>query len=486
MRAEQPAPVTVATSPHGFNRVVGTVCIGAFMAALDASIVSIALPTLHVYFHTTLATINWVAIAYLLALSSLLLIFGRLADHLGRSRMYAFGFLVFIVGSAACGAAPDVAILIVSRVVQASGAAMLQANSVALVTQYTPAESRGRAIGIQGAAQALGLSAGPAVGGALLALFSWRALFYVNVPIGILGTLLALRMLPKDTERAPFVAFDTWGSVLIVIAMMGIIWPLNEGYRLGWTSPLVWGSVVVGLGAAWAFLIHERIVRAPLLDSALFRNFTFSTGNLSGMLSFTLMYGAMWLAPFQFRDLTSLPLSIQGLALTPVPIAMSIMSPIAGRIADRRGAKGLTIAGMAVGAAGAVVLALTTASSALLFVMVGLALVGAGMGLFTAPNNASVMGVVDRGGLSSAGGFLNMARSVGMGLGAAVASSLYAGVLIATIGSDKPTHAQAAASSHALMAGYIGIGLAAAVAAIISAARPRTRARAVDGAADLA
>ncbi|MCY0880490.1 MAG: MFS transporter, partial [Firmicutes bacterium] len=193
--------------------VVATVCIGAFMAAVDASIVNVALPDLSGAFHASASIVGWVLISYLLTLTTLLTTIGRLADIVGRRPLYTFGFVVFIVGSAACGASVNLTMLIISRIFQAIGAAMLQANSVAIITSAVPSCSRGRAIGFQGSAQAIGLSLGPAIGGVLLGLFGWRAIFYVNVPVGLIGTIMAAVILPKDKNLSGQITFDWWGTV---------------------------------------------------------------------------------------------------------------------------------------------------------------------------------------------------------------------------------------------------------------------------------
>ena len=191
------SPPERITSRRGYHwLVVSTVCIGAFMAALDASIINLALPSLMRQFGIGMAKAEWISLVYLLTLSALVIPFGRLADLFGRRWMYAMGFFVFLVSSVACGAAPGFAGLLIARVFQAVGAAMLQANSVSIITAATPAAHRGRAIGIQASAQGIGLSVGPVIGGALLSLGDWRWLFYVNVPIGIAGTVLAVLLLP--------------------------------------------------------------------------------------------------------------------------------------------------------------------------------------------------------------------------------------------------------------------------------------------------
>jgi len=215
--------------------VVATVCVGAFMAALDASIVNVALPDLGSYYHAG-STVGWVLISYLLTLATLLTLFGRLADMIGRKPLYTFGFLIFILGSAACGAAVSMTMLIIARVFQAAGAAMLQANSVAIITAAVPSNMRGRAIGFQGSAQAIGLSVGPAVGGALIGLFGWRAIFYVNVPVGILGTLAGALILPKDFLKKTSTVFDWVGTALFSPVLVAVMLALEEGDSWGWGS----------------------------------------------------------------------------------------------------------------------------------------------------------------------------------------------------------------------------------------------------------
>jgi EmrB/QacA subfamily drug resistance transporter len=463
--------------PRAVNhwRVVGTVCVGAFMAALDASIVTVAIPTLHAYFRVSIAAVEWVAIAYLLTLSSLLTAFGKIADDLGRARMYRTGFLIFIVGSALCGLAPSIGFLIGARVIQATGAAFLQANSVALITFHTPARERGRAIGLQGAAQAVGLSVGPAVGGALLAVFSWRALFYVNVPIGVLGTVLATVNLPRDAAGRVG-HFDYAGSLLQALFLLSLLWALGSGYTTGWTSPSILGAGAVAVLSLAAFVWRERRFSDPVLDLSLFRNRRFTAGNASGLLSYTLMYGVLFLTPFSLERVLGLHPAEVGLLLTAVPIAMSLVSPVAGGLADRYGPHLLTTAGMLVGAGGSALLALATPWRDLPGIVVGLLLVGAGMGLFTPPNNASVMGTAPPRRLGMVGGFLNMTRSAGMSLGVALAGTVYAGLLLSRAHSESLPVSHWQITAAALVAAYLTVGGAALAAALVSYFNPEASA----------
>ncbi|MCY0898575.1 MAG: DHA2 family efflux MFS transporter permease subunit [Firmicutes bacterium] len=429
----QSLPATRFTSrPNYIWYVVGTVCIGAFMAAVDASIVNVAIPDLAHYYNASASITGWVLIAYLLTLATLLTLFGRLADMLGRRPLYTFGFLVFIIGSAACGAAPSLVFLIVSRVFQAAGAAMLQANSVAIITATVPSNVRGRAIGFQGSAQAIGLSVGPAVGGALIALFGWRAIFYVNVPVGIIGTLMAAMILPKDKLTQTSTTFDWWGALLFSPALVAVMLAVTIAPHVGWLSGEVIGLFAGTVVLLWLFILREKRFRAPLVDVRLFQIKIFTMGNVTGLLSYLVMFGVLFLMPFFFEKVGRFPSAIVGLLLTAVPIGMTVVSPQAGGLADRYGSRFLTTLGMATSGIGATLLAVMMAIHAnLVLVVVGLLLVGAGLGMFTPPNNSSVMGSLPSARLGVGGGILNMARSLGMAFGTAVSSTLMAGFLAA-------------------------------------------------------
>ncbi len=418
--------------------VVATVCIGAFMAALDASIVNVALPDLSTYFHSSASLVSWVLIAYLLTLATLLTLFGRLADILGRRPLYTFGFLVFIAGSAACGAAVDLPMLIVSRIFQAAGAAMLQANSVAIITAAVPPSMRGRAIGFQGSAQAIGLSLGPAIGGALIGLFGWRAIFYVNVPVGLIGTLMAAMILPKDRLQGHQATFDWWGTVLMTPVLVLVMMALTEGNSWGWTSPLIIGMFVGSAILLAGFIWRELSFRAPLVDMRLFKIAIFSLGNFTGLLSYLAMFGVLFLMPFYFERVLSYNSAITGLILTSVPLGMTVAAPKAGALADRYGPRLLTTGGMALTGMASLMLAWTIGLHANVVLMViELVLVGAGLGIFTPPNNSSVMGSLPSSRLGVGGGILNMARSLGMAMGTAISGTILAVFLVANGGLEK-------------------------------------------------
>src|ERR1700728_3999090 len=279
-------PAAIRNRENAYWLAVAAVCIGAFMGQLDASIVTVALPTLQRPFGVSVGAVTWVGLSYLLVLVATVIAVGRFADMWGRKLLYVYGFLLFTLASALCGFAPDLAALCGFRAWQAVGAAMLQANSLAIIVLVVPSRSLGRAIGLQGAAQALGLALGPTIGGLLLAGGGWRLIFFVNVPFGLLGALAAVLLVPRSRDLAARVRFDWTGLGIFFPAVVALVSAISFGAELGWSS-----SVIVGLFVATAVLVglfiwHERRDPDPMLDLGLFRNALFSTGIASGVGSY--------------------------------------------------------------------------------------------------------------------------------------------------------------------------------------------------------
>lgn len=404
--------------------VVSTVCIGAFMAALDASIINLALPSLVTQLNVSMATVEWISLVYLLTLASLVIPFGRLADMLGRKWMYTGGFTVFLISSLLCGLAPTFGVLLLARVLQAVGAAMLQANSVAIITAATPPQHRGKAIGIQASAQGIGLSLGPVIGGGLLAMGDWRWLFYINIPIGIIGTILGILLLPQDNAKKKD-SFDLWGMLFLIPFLVFLVYILNNGTALGWASPVILIGSFTALLALTSFIREEQHAPVPLMDLALFRSSIFIRGNLTGFLSFTVMYGVLLLSPFLMEAVFHANSIRAGLYLSFVPIGMTIMTPVSGYLADRFGIRLPAITGIVTLLIGCAALASIRSDGDIVRLLLGLALVGGGMGLFTPPNNSNVMGNVPAARLGVAGATLNMSRTIGMGMGVTLGGTLY-------------------------------------------------------------
>ena len=260
---EPPPAAAVAELPSYRWLVVGVVSIGAFMGQVDASIAQLLLPSLERAFGTSLSSVSWVAVAYLLTMAALMPIFGRLADMLGHKLLYTAGFVVFVVGSALCGFAPDLPILIAARVLQAIGGALLSANSVAIVVAAAGPKERGRGVGIQAAAQAVGLCAGPVIGGILLSTLGWQWVFWINVPFGIVGAIAGWLILPQTAHLSADRRFDIKGALLLGPMLTAFMVVLNEGHAWGATSPAFIAAAVTGVVLLVLFVRTETRIEAP-------------------------------------------------------------------------------------------------------------------------------------------------------------------------------------------------------------------------------
>ena len=452
-------PESVRKKENAYWLAVAAVCIGAFMGQLDASIVTVALPTLQRTFHASVGAVTWVGLSYLLVLVATVTAVGRLADMWGRKLLYVYGFAVFVIGSALCGLAPSLGILIVCRVLQAVGAAMLQANSVAIIVIAVPRVSLGKAIGIQGAAQAIGLALGPSVGGLLLAAGGWRLLFMVNVPFGVLGMIAGLAFIPRSLKLSDRVPFDYKGLGLFFPAVVAVLSAISFGNTYGWTSPLIIGLFALGLCLGATFVIWEQRANDPMLDLSLFRLARFRSGITSGLLSYLVMFGILLLVPFYFERGLGIGVARAGLELMMMPLALGLVAPFAGRVADRLGARPLTAGGMSVVAIGLFTLgALRPTTLGFLSL---LALIGVGLGCFTPPNNASIMGSVPDHQAGLASGVLNMTRGIGTALGLALSALVFD-----LAGGSSPARLSV---DHAFSATAWFLAGAAAVAAFVSA-----------------
>ncbi len=393
------APQQTATAQSTSNRkwlVLLAIGVGTFMSALDGSVVNTTLPVITRDFHSEVATTEWVVTIYLLVVSGLLLSFGRLGDLRGHKSVYLTGFTIFIVSSALCGLAQSPLMLIGSRALQALGGAMLFANSPAILTKNFPAQERGRALGLQGTMTYLGLTAGPSLGGWLTQLFSWRAVFYINVPVGLLAVFLSWRFIPADAPAERAEKFDRAGAAVFMAGLIALLLGLNQGASWGWTSPAIIALLSGALVLLGVFIVIEQRVTNPMLDLSLFRSRTFSASTASAILNYVCVYTILFLLPFYLIQGRSLSPSEAGLILTTQPIVMAIIAPLSGQLSDRMGARTLSVAGMAILAIGLWLLSRLTPESALNEVTLALAVVGLGTGSFIAPNSSALMGAAPR------------------------------------------------------------------------------------------
>ncbi len=421
--------------------VFSIVAIGVFMATLDSSIVNISLPSIASDFRTPLSgVVEWVIISYLVVTAAILLTAGRLSDMVGRKAIWAVGLFIFTGGSALCGAATSLGFLVAARGLQGLGGALLFAASPAMITNAFPAAERGRALGLNAVIVALGVSVGPTLGGFITAYLTWRWIFYVNVPIGIVGILLTLRVLTEKLHRNPG-EFDPWGAVLLGVGLASLTAALSFGQEIGWTSPLFIAGVAIGVVALSLIAYVERHVANPIINLKLLRNRVFLSANLSLILSFLALFAVSFLMPFYLEQLRGFPTQIVGLLLTPLPIMIAIVAPISGSLADRFGStRWLASGGLAIACIGLVLLSQLNAQSSIFDIIWRLVFTGMGQALFQSPNNSALLGSAPPEERGSASGFLATGRVMGQSLSVALAGAIFASLGGAAAGLSIQQH----------------------------------------------
>jgi EmrB/QacA subfamily drug resistance transporter len=402
----------------------GAVSIGIFMSTLDISIVNISLPRIMAGLNTGFDSVQWVILAYLLTITSLLLAFGRLADLAGRKRVYIAGFAVFTLGNLAAALAPNVFGLTAARAFAGIGGAMLQANSIAITAAVFPERERGTALGMGGTMVAAGLVAGPTVGGILTDALGWRSVFYIAIPVGLIGIPLAMAILreehistPARGRREPF---DWTGSILWAGFLFAFLFGLNQGASLGWQSPGILSTFVVSAVMLVAFMVVELRIAFPTMRLSLFRVWGFSAGSTSLFCSFTSQQAVVFLMPFYLQLVRGMSPRDAGVLLTTVPLAMAVAAPISGRLSDRYGSRGLSTAGLLIVAVGLAALGRATTANQVNGPLIGTFLfLGVGLGMFQSPNNNFIFASVPRQHYGIASGFIATMRNAASSLGIA-------------------------------------------------------------------
>jgi EmrB/QacA subfamily drug resistance transporter len=405
--------------------VLITIGMGIFLATIDGTIVTVALPTLVQQLNTDFPTIQWVTLIYLLTLTILLLSMGRLGDMVGKKRPYLIGMILFGAASAACGLAPNVEMLIAFRVVQAIGAAMMQALGTAIITEAFPPEERGRALGISGVLVSAGIMAGPVLGGLLIDNLGWRFIFYVNVPIAFIGTFLVRRFVPEG-QRQSGQRFDIAGAVTLGISLAALMLALTFGQNWGWGDSRTIG-LLIGFAVFFVmFIVLELRVEQPMVDLTLFLDPQFAISLTMAVIVFVLVSSRIVL-PFFVEQGQGYSTSQSGLVLAVWPLGIALVAPLAGWLSDKIGSMKISLLGLMVSAAGYWLVGQFLALD-LSVIMVALLTVptAIGVGLFQSPNNSAVMGSVPKERLGLASGFLALTRNMGQLVGIAAVGALWA------------------------------------------------------------
>lgn len=397
--------------------------LGTLMATLDISVVNIALPTLSRAFGVPLTTVEWVVLAYVVTITGLLLAVGRLADRIGRRRIYGIGLAGFTLASALCAAAPGVQTLIAARALQGIGAAMMMANSAALLVVCFPPEERGRCLGAFGAIVGAGLALGPPLGGVLVEHLSWRWIFLINLPLGALALALLPGRVPVDPPREAAAPIPVAGAALWFGALVAFMLALARGPVWGWGARGVGPLFAIAALLLAAFALAERRAADPLLPLADLR------GPLGVAVTLSLLGNLVSIAvgfhlPLYLEEMLGFDAGRSGRWLAVLPLMALVLAPIAGRWSDRWGARPLSVAGFALTTLGLIALAGMGLAPHPARILGGMALVGIGQGLFAVPNSRALLGAVPRERLGLANGLQGTMRTLGISGGAALTATL--------------------------------------------------------------
>jgi EmrB/QacA subfamily drug resistance transporter len=413
------------------------VASGVFMATLDASIVNVSLPTLVRELDAPFDRVQWVTLAYVIAITGLLLPSGRLAQMRGAKRLYLFGFLVFTIGSLLCGLASNVGLLIAFRVVQGVGGSMTQALGPALVVDAFPPSERGRAIGFILSAVSIGLVSGPVLGGLILGSLGWPFIFLLNVPVGIAAVALGARILPAGMPGTGG-RFDLRGAALLMIGLIFLVVGLNRIQTLAITSPAVIALIVAGLTMLLGFAWWQTRTRWPTIEPGMFRVPDFTAATLAGYLTFAGAATQILLLPFYLQRVLDLPVQQVGLLMVTVPALMGLLGTPSGILADRTSSRTVGALGIGLVAIGLALLTTLSSDTSPWAVVPRLAVIGVGMAMFNSGNASMLMGSAASEHRNQASAVLALARNMAQATGQALWGTIWATIVVLQLGVDGP------------------------------------------------
>jgi EmrB/QacA subfamily drug resistance transporter len=421
------------TSPNYKYWAFGAIALGLFGSVLGHGSLNVALPSIAGDFNTKLPSVQWVVIAYVLTIAALLLPMGRLADLVGRKKVYIAGSLVFVLGAVLASRSNSLLMLILFRILQGVGGAMTEGVGMAIIASVFPANERGKAVGLFMGVVGLGALAGPAIGGLLVDALSWRYVFFVNVPFVLLGIAIAMTVLEESRPtRGPqdrTTSFDWLGAGLSTGALIVLLLVMTNGHKSGWASPNIMLAMLSFLALFGAFMWWELRIQNPMLDLRLFGRKTFSFGVSAAFLSFLGGSAVLVMTPFYMQGVLGFSPWTAGLIMMCAALSMVLLGPISGALSDRYGWRWFTVGGLASSATGLFLLSRSTDQSSLALVWPALIFFQAGVGIFYSPNVSSVLSSVEPDRYGTVSGLLNMVRNGGNIVSLAMATAIITGTM---------------------------------------------------------
>jgi EmrB/QacA subfamily drug resistance transporter len=402
------------------------VSFGLFMIMLDNTVVNVALPSIQRALDAGQSELEWVVVSYALTFATFMLTGGKLADYFGRRRLFIIGLATFTLASLACGLAPNAGFLIGARAVQGLGAAIMNPATLGIITATFPPRQRGMAIGIWAGVSAMALAIGPLLGGLITDHIDWSWIFFVNIPVGVLGIVVARWAIDESRDTSQEQRLDLPGLATSAVALFALTYALIEANSYGWTSARILAIFAVAAIALVAFILLERHQRAPMLDLTLFRDWTFTGANLTMLLVSLAMFGIFFFNSLFLQNILGYSATQTGAIFLPMTVLIILVAPWAGRYSDKVGSRWLVGVGMTLVSLSLVLFAQLDVGSTFWDIVPGLIVGGLGMALVMTPTTAAAMGAVevDIAGVGSA--VLNCSRQVGGSLGIAVMGALVA------------------------------------------------------------
>jgi EmrB/QacA subfamily drug resistance transporter len=446
---------------------LGAVAFGLFMIMLDNTVVNVALPTMQKDLHVSTARLEWVVVAYALTFAALLITGGKLGDMYGRRRLFVIGLVIFTASSLACGLATSAGFLIGARAVQGVGAALMNPATLSIITATFPPKERGQAIGIWAGVSALALAIGPLVGGVIVENINWNWIFFINVPVGVLGIVASQVFIRESRDTSHEQSLDLPGLTTSALGLFALSYALIEGNDKGWTSPEIIGFFAAALLLLIAFVLLELYQRLPMLDLSLFKIGSFSGANTVAMLVSMGMFGVFFFVSLYIQNILGYSATEAGAMFLPMTVLIIVIAPIAGRLSDRVGARWLMGGGMATVGVSLLLYQRATVGSDFMTLLPAMVLGGVGMAMTMSPMTAAAMGSVpvDKAGVGS--GVLNSFRQVGGSLGIGLMGAILAAYIHHPVTSPfaKQDYVN---GMHAALAVSAAITFAAAIVAVVT------------------
>lgn len=415
-------------------KILMVILVGSFMTTLDINIVNVALPKMSVSLSVGINSIQWVVTSYLIVVSSLVLVFGRISDIIGKKKVYQKGFIVFSIGSLFCALSTNMTLLIIARIIQGVGASMMMSCNFGIIAMCFSKNERGRAIGILGAVVAIGTMTGPPLGGFMVSMFKWQSIFIINVPIGIVAYFLGVKLIPKEDKKSNNEFFDIKGAILFATSIITLFYALSSGETMGFNSPLIICSFLLFILSFLSFILIETHVKTPMVDFKLFRNKLFSAGIFCAFISYSVIYFTNIIQPFYLQHILKMPPERAGLIMTVYPVTAAIVSPISGYLSDKIGYKFPSLIGLSATCLGIYSMSFLTINSSYLGIILTMCLLGSGYGMFQSPNSAAVMSCVPSDKLGIAGSMNSLTRNLGMTFGISVSTTIFYSLIKLKIG----------------------------------------------------